>query len=280
MRHAQEKLDGGKAPRTRTGTAIAACLFFAVPALLGQSTKPADPKCKPDSKSAACATKNTSDNGSPSPSTPSTPDSGSAPGKSMHEEFPFPTEDSKHGGDADTNGLPSMPTGGVPDPPASSERPVSPPSSSGGSSSSSSSSSSDDGSSSSKSNDDDADVAPTTAAPNAPVKAKALKDLGSRGDTTAARAKLEKTRVADDLKVARFYRNDGNNQGAYMRYKDAVDHDPEDPDARFGLAEMAEKLNKRDEAVLNYREYLNLDAGGDHDRETRRALEKLGVVAK
>jgi tetratricopeptide (TPR) repeat protein len=152
-------------------------------------------------------------------------------------------------------------------------------SSSGDSSSSGSSSSSSDASSSSSHTDDDADVAPTTAAPDAPVKASALKDLGSRGDTTEARLKLEQTRVADDLKVAHFYLQDGNAQGAYLRYKDAVDHAPDEPDARFGLAEAASKLNKRDEAVLNYREYLKLDPDGDHDKETRRALAKMGVKA-
>jgi tetratricopeptide (TPR) repeat protein len=144
---------------------------------------------------------------------------------------------------------------------------------------SSSSSSSDSGSSSSHP-DDDADVAPTTAAPNAPVKATKLKDLGSRGDMSAARAKLEQTRVADDLKIAKFYWNDGNTQGAYLRYKDAVDHAPDDPEARFGLAEAASKLKKTDEAILNYREYLKADADGDHDRDARRALAKLGAPAQ
>jgi tetratricopeptide (TPR) repeat protein len=153
-------------------------------------------------------------------------------------------------------------------------------SSSGGSSSGSNSSEDSGSSSSSRSADDDADVAPTTAAPNAPVKAAKLKDLGSRGDMSAARAKLEQTRVADDLKIAKFYWNDGNTQGAYLRYKDAVDHAPDDPDARFGLAEAASKLKKNDEAILNYREYLKADPDGDHDKDARRALAKLGAPSQ
>ncbi len=71
---------------------------------------------------------------------------------------------------------------------------------------------------------------------------------------------------------------DGNAQGAYLRFKDAVDHAPDEPDARFGLAEAAGKLNKRDEAVLNYREYLRLDPAGDHDKASRKALQRLGVA--
>ena len=148
------------------------------------------------------------------------------------------------------------------------------------SSGSSSSSSSSDGGSPNAAADDDADVAPTTAAPNAPVKASKLKDLGSRGDMSAARLKLEATRVADDLKIAKFYMNDGNTQGAYLRYKDAVDHAPDDAEARFGLAQAASKLKKTEEAVLNYREYLKLDADGDHDRDVRQALAKLGAPAQ
>lgn len=126
-------------------------------------------------------------------------------------------------------------------------------------------------------NDSDDDIAPTSADPNAPVKASALKDLGSRGDTSAARAKLETTRVEDDMKVGRFYMKDGNAQGAYLRFKDALTHAPDDPDVRFNLAESALALNKRDEAVRNYHESLRLDPGGDHDKVARKALAKLGA---
>ncbi len=150
---------------------------------------------------------------------------------------------------------------------------------------SSSSGSSDDASASSggdrssRSAEDD-DVAPTNADPKAPVKASALKDLGSRGDTSAARAKLEMTRAGDDVKVGTYYLQQGNAQGAYLRFKDAVTHAPDEPDARFGLGESASRLSKRDEAVLNYRMYLRLDPGGDHDKAARKALGKLGAAAE
>jgi Tfp pilus assembly protein PilF len=107
-----------------------------------------------------------------------------------------------------------------------------------------------------------------------------LKDLGSRGDMSAAHAKLEQTRFQDDLKVGKFYLQDGNPQGAYLRYKDAVDHVPDDPDALFGLAQAADKLKKKDEAILNYRETIKADPGGDHDRAARAALKDLGAKAE
>jgi hypothetical protein len=143
-----------------------------------------------------------------------------------------------------------MPSGNDADPPEESNKRLKLPKdgySTGGSSSSDAPPDSGGTSSSSSSSgaDEDDDVAPTTASPDAPVKASALKDLGSKGSLSAARAKLEATRFQDDMKVGKFYMQDGNPQGAYLRYKDAVDHVPDDPDARFALAQVADKLNKR-----------------------------------
>jgi tetratricopeptide (TPR) repeat protein len=174
-----------------------------------------------------------------------------------------------------------MPTGGDADPPAESNRRLKlPPSgySTGDPVPDATGSSSSSGGTSSSRSDDDDDVAPTTASPDAPVKASALKDLGSKGSVSAARAKLEETRFQDDLKVGKFYLQDGNPQGAYLRYKDAVEHVADDPDALFGLAEAAEKLKKRDEAIANYRKTLEVDPGGDHDKAARAALKNLGVA--
>jgi tetratricopeptide (TPR) repeat protein len=147
-----------------------------------------------------------------------------------------------------------------------------------GSSSSSGDAGSPAGASSSRHDDDD--VPPTTEAPDAPVKATKLKDLGSSGSFSAAHEKLEKTRFDDDLKVGKFYMEDGNTQGAYLRYKDAVAHVPDDPDALFGLAQAADKLKKRDEAVANYRATIEADPGGDHVKAAKAALKDLGVAAK
>ena len=259
------------------------CLLLATLAIrpaAAQNTKSQDTTCKPGSKAAACQAQQPSAATSPGGSTVKPPASAA--------DFAFPVEDSKNGADPDgtphtqdaprpSTALPDMPTGDVPDPPASSERPLT------GNRDSSSSSSSGDGlppgtSSSAGGSDVDDDVAPTTAAPNAPVKAARLKDLGSRGDSSAARLKLEQTRVADDLKVGLFYTKDGNTQGAYLRFKDAADRAPDDPDVRFYLAESASKLNKRDEAVLNYRACLQMDPGGDHDKASRKALSRLGIA--
>ena len=250
-----------------------AFLFAALLPLSAQNSKPADTKCKPGTK--GC------------PAT-SAPDSSATKPPASSADFAFPLEDSRHGADAEgaqpaapaapapatqKGRLPDMPTEPVPDPPASSQEPMRLPP---GSSSSGDFPAS---SSSSRSTEDD-DVAPTTASPDSPVKASALKDLGSKGDMSAARARLEITRVEDDLKVGRFYMKDGNAQGAYLRFKDAVGRAPDDPEVRFNLAEAAAALNKREEAVAGYQETLRLDPGGDHDKAARKALGKLGSAAR
>ncbi len=248
------------------GASLLAAAFLP---LLAQTGKPADPKCKPGTK--GCPAKTAGDSNTPKP-------------PASAADFAFPIEDSKHGADAEgtppaapapsaqKNRLSDMPTDAVPDPPASSQEPMHlPPGTS--------SSGDAPGTSSSRGAEED-DVAPTTAAPDAPVKASPLKDLGSRGDLSTARAKLEITRVDDDLKVGRFYMKDGNAQGAYLRFKDALGRAPDDPDVQFNVAEAAAALNKREEAIASYKETLRLDPGGDHEKASRKALDRLSSSAR
>ena len=82
-------------------------------------------------------------------------------------------------------------------------------------------------------------------------------------------------REAEDLSVAKFYTETGDLQGAYLRSQDAVKTEPDDPDAHFALAEAALKLNKRDEAIAEYKACLKLDPVDKEAREARKALERL-----
>lgn len=173
-----------------------------------------------------------------------------------------------------------MPTAGVPDPPAESIGPLRPSgagssdtSGPGGTSSSSSSSSS--GSPGDRPGGEEDDAAPTKAGGDTPVNASSLKDLGSRVDSGEARVKLEQTRVEDDLKVGGFYFKDGNYAGATARYKDALQRDPESPDAHFGLAQVLLKQNKRDEAIEHLQTYVKLAPDDDHTKEAKKLLAKL-----
>lgn len=136
-------------------------------------------------------------------------------------------------------------------------------------------------SSSSSSSDDDTTPADAGATP-------ALQDKGSEGESaTPGRhllhrvnpigTKLQSTdeREAEDLDVAHTYIGIGDLQGAYMRTQDAVKLAPDDPDAHFALAEIALKLQKRDEAITEYNACLKLDPSDKEAKDARKALERL-----
>lgn len=173
-----------------------------------------------------------------------------------------------------------MPMGKDADPPASSMGPLKPdgtPDTEGpprppSSSSSSSSSSSGAGGVA----PDDDDVAPTTSGGDTPVKATTLKDLGSHADSSAGRVKLEKSRVTDDVKVGRFYLRDGDLAGAEARFKDALQHDPEDPDAHFAMAELLLKQKRNVDAAAQLKRYLELAPDDEHTKDAKKMLAKLG----
>ena len=109
-----------------------------------------------------------------------------------------------------------------------------------------------------------------------------MTDAGSSGDDTrpghSRRRKLPKvvaetpeSRAAEDLKVAEFYQDDGNYLAAYLRAKDAVEIQPDDPYTHFALAEaVAFKLGKKDEARDQYTQVLKLDP----DPETAEGCRK------
>jgi tetratricopeptide (TPR) repeat protein len=149
-----------------------------------------------------------------------------------------------------------------------------PGSDSGSSDSNSSSSSSNDSSSSSSSNPNDSS-APDSGTP----------PLDDRGDNPRASSrrrlpKVEKLqtdedRADEDLKVAKFYEQKGDLNAAYLRTRDAVKCLPSDAETHLALAHIAQKLNKRDEAIAEYNAYLKLDPDGTEINQARKALSQL-----
>lgn len=119
---------------------------------------------------------------------------------------------------------------------------------------------------------------PSTASDN--LDPAALKDEGSTGSTRFARKHLSKvedldTREAKDLEVSRYYVSTGNFQAAYLRAKDAVATIPGDPVAHLALAQTAQRLNKKAEAITEYKAYLRLEPDGDNVPAARKALTLL-----
>jgi tetratricopeptide (TPR) repeat protein len=82
-------------------------------------------------------------------------------------------------------------------------------------------------------------------------------------------------RVDEDLAVAKFYLRDENYQGAYLRAKDAVNVQPDYSAAHFALAEIAQKMKKKNEAIAEYQLYLKLDPDGEKAKAAKKALSEL-----
>lgn len=106
---------------------------------------------------------------------------------------------------------------------------------------------------------------------------------GGNPDAISSRRKLPKVqklqsdedRAAEDLEVAHFYESRGSLNAAYLRAKDAVKYQPSDSETHFTLARIAQKMNKREEAISEFSTYLKLDPDGLKIKEANKALAEL-----
>ncbi len=108
-----------------------------------------------------------------------------------------------------------------------------------------------------------------------------MKDEGSSGSTRSSRRHLPRVedldkREATDVEVSRYYFSTGDFKAAYLRAKDAVSLYGDDEAAHLALAQSAERLGKRDEAVVEYNAFLKLDPDGPKSKLARTALAALG----
>jgi hypothetical protein len=142
-------------------------------------------------------------------------------------------------------------------------------------------------SSSSSSAEGDPNPADAASAPDAGGSPD-LKDKGSEGQQTqpgrhllhrvnppGTKLQSPEEREAEDLQVAHFYMDRGDLPAAYLRSQDAVKLQPDDPSAHFTLAEVALKLNKRDEAMQHYQECLKLDPSDKEAKAAQKALSRF-----
>ncbi|MBB6143896.1 tetratricopeptide (TPR) repeat protein [Silvibacterium bohemicum] len=174
---------------------------------------------------------------------------------STAEENPFPEDISRkaaEGGDPSAPNAPSAPSPSSPSspgdkPPASSDKPAAP---------------GDDASSSRSKFQGLGDVAD-----------------GDRTSDGAGGYVLNPKLAADDVKIGGFYLDRRDYKGAYVRYKEATLVNPESADAVFGLAEAARGLDHKDEAIQNYRIYLDAFPDAKKAKEARKALASLGAPA-
>jgi len=170
------------------------------------------------------------------------------------DDNPFPEEISKKAAQADENSAPDALTGKSDKPPRSPEetKPGEP-------------KPDDQDYSSSRTKLQDIDV---------------MSDRESRISNGAGGYILNPTLAAQDVKIGGFYLNAGEYKGAYTRFKEATEVNPENADAVFGLAEAARGLKLKDEAADNYRMYLDAYPDGPKAKAARKALAQLGAAPK
>ena len=234
--------------------------FFLAATSLAQTTPAPNPPVAP------CPAPNQSPSQTPNQTSsqaakPCTPPAPAA--KSAAQQFPFPGEPSKPATPPDSPKPPTKSSTSPPDAAAQHPFPTQPPPKLPGDDSSSSSSSS---------NSDDSPPPPDEPTPK-----------GEAPEGTSVHRKLPKVqrvqtddeRVDEDLRVAKFYMHDENYAGAYLRAKDAVKIQPEYSATHFALAEIAQKMKKKDEAIAEYQTYLKLDPDGEKAKAAKKALADL-----
>jgi tetratricopeptide (TPR) repeat protein len=188
------------------------------------------------------------------------PPPASAPKKSAAQQFPFPGAPAKPANPPDSPTPATTPSDAATQHPFPTQPPPKLPG--------------DDSSSSSSSGSDDPAAAPTDDNPTA-------KDDPPEGTSVhrklpkVKRVQTDDERVDEDLAVAKFYLRDENYQGAYIRAKDAVQVQPDYSATHFALAEIAQKMKKKDEAIAEYQTYLKLDPDGEKAKAAKRALADL-----
>jgi tetratricopeptide (TPR) repeat protein len=82
-------------------------------------------------------------------------------------------------------------------------------------------------------------------------------------------------KAKDDVRIGRFYLSDGNYNGAYGRFSEASRLDPANLDAIYGLAASAAGMHHTDEALTNYKLYLQIAPDGNDAKSARKAIREL-----
>ncbi len=136
--------------------------------------------------------------------------------------------------------------------------------------SSSSSSSSSASSANPGSPDADADVPPDVPANSGRKRRKKPSDKDIQSGSLAGTGRAE-----EDVRIGRYYLSQHNYQGAYGRFQEAARMDPANVEAIYGTAASAEGLHKRDEALENYKLYLQIAPDGEHAKAVEKSLKAL-----
>ena len=137
----------------------------------------------------------------------------------------------------------------------------------------------DGGSSSSKDTQIDLSPPPNDAKEH-PQGGDVLMDEGSSGggDTTEFHP-WDPHKAAKDIEVGDFYFKKKNYRAAEDRYREALLYKDNDAEAIYKLAICLEKLNRPDEALIEYESYLKTLPYGPEAPEVKKSIERLKLAA-
>ncbi len=133
-----------------------------------------------------------------------------------------------------------------------------------------------DGRSSSKDTQIDLDPPPGDAQAH-PNSSEDLSDIGSgpgNGDVNEMHP-WDPHKAAKDIEVGDFYFKRKNYRAAEDRYREALYYKDNDAVATYRLGECLEKMNRPDEARVQFENYLKILPNGPQAQDARKAIEHL-----
>jgi tetratricopeptide (TPR) repeat protein len=86
-------------------------------------------------------------------------------------------------------------------------------------------------------------------------------------------------KAAKDIEVGDYYFKRKNYAGAESRYREALVYKDNDAVATYKLAVCLEKLNRPDEALEQYENYVKILPSGPEAGEAKKAIDRLKTPA-
>jgi len=113
-----------------------------------------------------------------------------------------------------------------------------------------------------------------------PKSAEALMDEGSSGNADVGEFHpWDPHKAAKDVEVGDFYFKRKNYRAAEDRYREALYYKDNDALATFRLAVCLEKMDRSNEALAEYENYLKILPHGPESENAHKAIEKLKTPA-
>jgi hypothetical protein len=97
------------------------------------------------------------------------------------------------------------------------------------------------------------------------------------GAAPPAPMSAEGRQFTQDMEVGDFNFKNRNYKGAVVRFRDALERKPGQPDALFKLAESLEKLGEKEEAFRTFMAYLEIQPAGLYSPQARNAIQRLAA---